>query len=155
MRLKASMPKDVTLPISSTSSVAGKSASCPSAPKKRRGVNTVDQAFNKEATDELDCIIARMFYIGGLSFNLIRNPWYIKAFKFAANNPIVGCKPLSYNSLSTTLLQREKSHVKGLMEPIRATWKQKWVSICSDGGQMHKEDLSLSSWQSPKVARCS
>jgi len=40
----------------------------------------VDQAFNKEATDKLDCIIARMFYIGGLSFNLTRNPWYVKAF---------------------------------------------------------------------------
>jgi len=43
MRLKASMPRDVTLPISSTSSVVGESASGPSAPKKRREVNTVDQ----------------------------------------------------------------------------------------------------------------
>ena len=99
MRLKVFMLRDVTLPISSTSSVAGKSASGPSAPKKRRGVNTVDQAFNKEATDELDCIIARMFYMGGLSFNLTRNSWYIKAFKFVANNAIVGYKPSGYNSL--------------------------------------------------------
>ena len=37
MRLKAFMPMDVTLPISSTSSMAGGSASGPSAPKKRRG----------------------------------------------------------------------------------------------------------------------
>jgi len=73
MRLKASMSRDIILPISSMSSVAGGSASGPSAPKKRRGVNTVDQAFNKEARDELDCIIARMFYTSGLSFNLTRN----------------------------------------------------------------------------------
>ena len=37
MRLKASMPRDVTLLISSTLSVAGGSANGPSAPKKRRG----------------------------------------------------------------------------------------------------------------------
>ena len=37
MRLKASMPRDITVPISSTSNVAGGSASDPSAPKKRRG----------------------------------------------------------------------------------------------------------------------
>jgi len=37
MRLKASMPRNVTLPISSTSSMAGESASDPNAPKKRRG----------------------------------------------------------------------------------------------------------------------
>ena len=37
MRLKASMSKDVTLPISSMSSVAGESASGPSVPKKGRG----------------------------------------------------------------------------------------------------------------------
>ena len=75
MRLKASMSRDIILPISSTSSVAGKSASGPSAPKKRRGVNTVDQAFNKEARDELDCTIVRMFYTSELSLNL---PWYVR-----------------------------------------------------------------------------
>jgi len=62
-----------------------------------------------------------MFYTSGLSFNLTRNSWYVKAFKFAINNPITGYKPLGYNSLRITLLQREKSHVEGLMEPIRAT----------------------------------
>jgi len=37
IRLKASMPRDVTLKISSTSSMVGGSASGPSAPKKIRG----------------------------------------------------------------------------------------------------------------------
>ena len=123
MRLKASISRDVTLPISSTSSVAGGSASGPSALKKRRGVNTVDQTFNKEERNELDCIILWMFYTGGLSFNLTRNPWYVKAFKFIVNYPIVGYKSPSYNFLRITLLQRQKSYVEGLMEPIRATWK--------------------------------
>jgi len=64
----------------------------------------VDQSFNKEAMDELDCIIVRMFYTGVLSFNSTRNLWYAKTFKFALNNPIAGYKPLGYNSLRTTLL---------------------------------------------------
>ena len=90
MRLKTFMHRNITLSISSMSSVPGGNASCPSAPKKRR-VNTVDQAFSKEVRDELDCTIARMFYISGLSFNLIRNPWYVKAFKFIVNNSIIVC----------------------------------------------------------------
>jgi len=59
----------------------------------------MDQAFNKEVRGELDCMIASMLYTGGLSFNLTSDPWYAKAFKFAANNSIAG-----YNSLKTTLL---------------------------------------------------
>jgi len=81
----------------------------------------VNQAFNKEVRDELDCIIARMFYIGGLSFNLTWNLWYVKAFKFDVNNPIACYKSPGYDSLRTTLLQCTKSHVERLMEPIRAT----------------------------------
>jgi len=74
-----------------------------------------------------------MFYTDGLSFNFTRNQWYAKAFKFVANNSIAGYKPPGYYSLRITLLQRKESHVEGLIEPIRATWKQKEVSICSDG----------------------
>ena len=73
LRLKAFMSRNVTLPFSSTSSVAGGSTSGLNE-LKRRGFNTVNQAFNKEARDELDCIIIRMFYTDGLSFNLKRNP---------------------------------------------------------------------------------
>jgi len=74
IRLKASILRNITLPLFSTSSVIGVSASSLSEPKKRRRVNTVDQVFNKEARDELDCIIVKIFYTGRLSFNLTRNP---------------------------------------------------------------------------------
>ena len=123
MRFKASMPRTITLPLSSTLSVVGGSASGLSEPKNKRGVNTVNHAFNKEVIDELDYIIAMMFYTSGLSFNLTRNSWYVKTFKFAANNPITGYKPPGNNYLRTTLLQREKTQVQGLIEPIKATWK--------------------------------
>ena len=80
----------------------------------------MDQTFNKEAKD-VDCIIARIFYNGGLSFSLTRNPSYAKAFRFIANNLIASYKSPGYNCLRTTLLQREKSHIERLMEPIRGT----------------------------------
>ena len=56
MRLKGSMSKNVTLPLSSTSSAAGESASNQSETKKR-GDNTVNQAFNKKARDELIALL--------------------------------------------------------------------------------------------------
>ncbi|XP_020266352.1 uncharacterized protein LOC109841825 [Asparagus officinalis] len=132
-RPMASIPRTITLLGSLTSSTASVSQSMPSRPSepKRRGATTVEEAFNTRARDELDSIIARMFYTGGLSFNLTRNPYFSRAFTYAASNPIVGYKPPDYNSLRTTLLQREKAHVERL-EPIRGSWKQKGVSIYSD-----------------------
>ncbi|XP_073046049.1 uncharacterized protein [Primulina eburnea] len=44
-----------------------------------------------------------------------------------------GYLPPGYNLLRTTLLQREKAHIEKLLEPTKETWKQKGVSICSDG----------------------
>ncbi|XP_020247901.1 uncharacterized protein LOC109825460 [Asparagus officinalis] len=136
-RLMASRPKMSVLPTSSTASTAGIGASASmmidAGGFKRRGPNTVEQAFNMGAREELDALIGRMFFTGGLSFNLTRNPYYAKAFAYVANNPISGYKPPGYNSMRTTILQREKTHVERLMEPIRGTWQQKGVSICSDG----------------------
>lgn len=80
---------------------------------------------------ELDAMIAKMFYTGGLFFNLIRNPYYVKVFTYAARNPIPSYKPPGYNSLST-LSQCEKVHVERLLELIRSTWKQK-IYIYNDG----------------------
>ena len=79
------MSRTITLPTSSTSSTVGGSASTsmphiPSEPKRRRRLNIVDQAFNMGAREELDATIARIFYTGGLSFNLSKNPHYKKSY---------------------------------------------------------------------------
>ncbi|CAI9271764.1 unnamed protein product [Lactuca saligna] len=74
-----------------------------------------------------------MFYTGGLPFNIARNPHYVMAFQFAANNKIDGYVPPGYNKLRTTLLQKEKYNVHKLLEPLRPTWKEKGVTIVSDG----------------------
>ncbi|XP_061352433.1 uncharacterized protein LOC133297305 [Gastrolobium bilobum] len=74
-----------------------------------------------------------MFYSAGLSFTLARNPYFQAAFTFAADNNIGGYMSPSYNSLRTTLLHKEKENIDKLCAPIRAGWKDKGVSIVSDG----------------------
>ncbi|GJY42655.1 hAT dimerization domain, ribonuclease H-like domain protein [Tanacetum coccineum] len=102
--------------------------------KKRKGSSTpIERAFGVEIRDQLDQEIARMFYTGGLPFNLARNPHYLRAFQFAAANKIDGYVPPSYNKLRTTLLQKEKDNVHRQLEPLRSTWKEKGVTIVSDG----------------------
>ncbi|XP_062206144.1 uncharacterized protein LOC133908024 [Phragmites australis] len=80
-----------------------------------------------------DALIARMFYTSGLPFNLARNPNYLAAFTFLANNDLGGYVPPGYNKLRTTLLQLEKDNVERLLEPIKSTWPTKGVTIASDG----------------------
>lgn len=48
-------------------------------------------------------------------------------------NSLSGYVPPSYNTLRTTLLQKEKANVCILLTPIKAMWSQKGVSIVSDG----------------------
>jgi len=98
LRVKASLARPVGLPTSSNSI-----SLCPSKAKKGRG-NTVDASFNMEAREELNAIIARIFYSGGLSFNFAKNPYYAMAVTYAANNSTSDYIPPGYNSLRTTFL---------------------------------------------------
>ncbi|KAL0435964.1 UNVERIFIED_CONTAM: hypothetical protein Sradi_0304300 [Sesamum radiatum] len=101
-------------------------------PKKRKvGSSALEKAFNFQVREQLDSEIARMFYSGGLPFNLARNPYYVRAFSFAANNNIAGYVPPGYNSLRTKLLQKEK--VENLLEYTKSTWKTKGVTLVCDG----------------------
>uniref|UniRef100_A0A803NF28 BED-type domain-containing protein n=1 Tax=Chenopodium quinoa TaxID=63459 RepID=A0A803NF28_CHEQI len=101
--------------------------------KKRKSNNTISNAFNMKSRDQLDSEIARMFYTRGLPFNLARNPYYVSSYTIAANSNLSGYKPPRYNKLRTTLLCKEKENVDRLLQPIKATWKTKGVSIVSDG----------------------
>ena len=62
-----------------------------------------------------------MIYTGGLSFNLARNPYYMRAITFDANHNLGGYVPPSYNKLRTTLVQQEKANVERLLQPIKDT----------------------------------
>ncbi|XP_061373651.1 uncharacterized protein LOC133315984 [Gastrolobium bilobum] len=132
-RLKSNAPKNVPLPPSSVSVESNS--------KKRRSGseggsssrNLIERAFNVGVREELNHLIARMFYSAGLPFTLARNPYFQAAFTCVADNNIGGYLPPGYNSLRTTLLQKEKENIDRLCAPIRAGWKDKGVSIVSDG----------------------
>lgn len=102
--------------------------------KKRRGSDVpLAKAFNNEARDHLSSEIARLFYSAGLPFNVAKNPYFISAFTNAANSFISGYLPPSYNSIRTTMLQREKANILKLLQTIKDTWPEKGVSIVTDG----------------------
>ncbi|KAG6467060.1 hypothetical protein ZIOFF_075138 [Zingiber officinale] len=61
------------------------------------------------------------------------NPHYVRAFSLATQRTIPGYLPPGYNLLRTSLLQKEKAHIEKLLEPTKTAWKQKGVSMCSDG----------------------
>ncbi|KAL1226374.1 hypothetical protein V5N11_020228 [Cardamine amara subsp. amara] len=139
-RIKRAAPKAVPLPSSSRKSSSSSLDydmsykdfnPSESDPKKRKGVGLVNKAFQIEAREQCDGEIARMFYTGGLSFNLARNPHYRSSYVRASKLP--GYVPPGYNSLRTTLLQKERKNIDTHLQPLKNTWKQKGVSICSDG----------------------
>ncbi|XP_028061236.1 uncharacterized protein LOC114264737, partial [Camellia sinensis] len=141
-RLKMTMPKRVPLPPSTQSTSTGSRALDTGGfrmegyePRKRKatGTSALEKAFNPVIWEQLHSEIARMFYSAGLPFHLSRNPYYVSAFQFVANNPIPGYVPPGYNLLRTTLLQKERANVERLLEPTRASWKEKGLSIVSDG----------------------
>lgn len=103
---------------------------------KRKAIdmnNPIHKAYNMEVRAQVDGEIARAFYSGGLPFHFARNPHYIKSYTLAANSNISSYVPPTYNALRTTLLQKERAHVERLLEPIKTTWKEKGVTIVSDG----------------------
>ncbi|CAM9003327.1 unnamed protein product [Rhodiola kirilowii] len=128
---------DTSVPLpfgpSSSSSTPQISSSDFGALKKRKSDSPLAKAFDTQKRNELDCMIARMFYTGGLPFTLSRNPYYQSTYTFAANNNLGGYVPPGYNRLRTTLLDQEKKHVELLLAPIKNTWGAKGVTIVTNG----------------------
>ncbi|XP_020963896.1 uncharacterized protein LOC110265304 [Arachis ipaensis] len=101
--------------------------------RKRRATGPLEKAFNVNARETLDLYIARIFFSSGLPFHLAKNPYFVKAFSYAANNYIDGYIPPGYNKLRTTLLEKDKQHMERMLEPTKNSWSGKGVSIVSDG----------------------
>ncbi|CAL2270771.1 unnamed protein product [Prunus armeniaca] len=128
-RLKSAAPRQVSLP--NTGSLLCSSVSNVEQ-KKRKGMNgPLDRAFQNEAREQCNAKVARMFYTGGLSFHLARNPHYRNSYFRASTLP--GYVPPGYNALRTTLSQQEKRHIERCLQPIKSTWSTKGVSVCNDG----------------------
>ncbi|XP_024014013.1 uncharacterized protein LOC112088091 [Eutrema salsugineum] len=101
--------------------------------KRKSCLSPIVAAYGIQARDQLDQEIGRMFFTGCLPFNLAKNPHYHRAFQFAAASKIDGYVPPGYNKLRTTLLQKEKENVEKLLVPLKGTWKERGVTIVSDG----------------------
>ena len=121
--------KQVPLPTSSaaTSNFENSSSSASASaidPKRRKGcIESIEKTFNMGAREIVDSEIARIFYTRGLSFHFARNPYYARAFKSESQLP--GYIPPGFNALRTILLQKEKSNIENLLEPIKKTWNEK------------------------------
>ena len=128
-RVKQSNLKQVPLLTSSvgTSNFENSSSSASAIDLKRRkgSIGSIEKTLNMGAREIVDGEIARMFYTGGLSFHFARNPYYARAFKSASQLP--GYFLPCYNALRTALLQKEKSNIESLLEPIKKTWNEKGV----------------------------
>ena len=127
-KTKNSGPRDVQLPVES-----GLNSSSSSKKRKPDIMNPISKSFDMSTRAQLDQLIARMYYTGGLPFNLARNPYYQKSYTFAANNNLSGYVPPGYTKLRTSLLYQEKAHVERLLEPVKATWPEKGLTLVSDG----------------------
>ena len=133
-------PKLVSLPTNSPTSLNlghTESRTATSHPffqrKKGVGNSPLEKAFNNQCREQLDSLIVRTFYSAGLPFHFSKNPFWIEMIKFVTNNNLVGYIPPGYNTLRTTLLHKERVHIEKLLMSIKDTWKEKGLSIVSDG----------------------
>lgn len=46
---------------------------------------------------------------------------------------MIGYLPPDYNMLRTSVLKRERANIKKLLEPTKGTWKEKGLTVASDG----------------------
>ena len=95
--------------------------------RKVTGISPIEKAFQNNVRHELDSRITRMFYTSGLPFNFARNPYYRNSYAYAATHSILSYVPPEYNTLRTTLLQKERAHVERLLKPIKDFWFENGV----------------------------
>eukprot|EP01018_Ginkgo_biloba_P004346 Gb_25212 [translate_table: standard] len=82
--------------------------------------------------EDIDNCVARCIYACGISFNVVRSPYW-QDMVGAINDGPKGYKTPSFEKVRTTLLIKEKSLVEHSIEPIRVSWRTTGVSIVSDG----------------------
>lgn len=118
----SSATRRVPLPGENTSSnEVGNASQMGVVAKKRKGQLAIDKSFNLGLRSTMDALVARAFYTAGLPFNLARNPYWREMIMYACNNPLNGYVPPAYNRMRTTLLQQERTHVEGMLVPIKTT----------------------------------
>jgi Protein of unknown function (DUF 659)/hAT family C-terminal dimerisation region len=90
----------------------------------------------KVTKENADASVARMLYTSGLSFNVLRNPFFVQmctdvAMAGKANAGVYS--PPVYEAVRTKLLASEVEKVKTELEPFRDTLKDFGCTLVSDG----------------------
>jgi hypothetical protein len=76
--------------------------------------------------------VARAIFACGISFNVVRSPYWKDMVKAIYEAP-QGFKGANYEKLKTVLLQKERSLIHDILKPVRSSWTNIGVSIISDG----------------------
>jgi hypothetical protein len=98
----------------------------------KRVVGPLESSFQNEARDIADQAIARCVYANGLSFNVVRSPYWRNMVR-AVNEAPSGFIGPGYEKIRTTLLDDEVARVENAMLPIKDSWVETGVTIVSDG----------------------
>ena len=99
-------------------------------PSRKRG--PLDKAFENEKREVVDIKIGRCLITNGVSFNLVRSPYWREMVQVINEAPR-GYRAPGYEKLRTTILHNVKKNVENLLKPIRDSWIQTGLSIVSDG----------------------
>eukprot|EP01018_Ginkgo_biloba_P021027 Gb_40274 [translate_table: standard] len=103
------------------------------APRKRtKEMGQLEKMMDVGGREDVDSRVARCIYACGVSFNVVRSPYWQDMVR-AINDGPKGYKTPSFEKVRTTLLTKEKSLVEQSIEPIRASWQTIGVSIVFDG----------------------
>eukprot|EP00253_Pinus_taeda_P014475 PITA_14475 len=98
---------------------------------KRSSLGPLEKSFNNDAREIADAAVAQCIYANGLSFNLVRSPYWAKMVK-CLNEAPRGYKSPGYENIRTTLLSAQKLDLEAKLAPIRDSWLISGVSIISD-----------------------
>eukprot|EP01018_Ginkgo_biloba_P023395 Gb_41608 [translate_table: standard] len=103
------------------------------APRKRtKEMGQLKKMMDVGGREDVDSRVARCIYACGISFNVVRSPYWQDMVR-AINDGHKGYKTPSFEKVQTTLLTKEKSLMEKTVEPIRASWQTTNVSIISYG----------------------
>eukprot|EP01018_Ginkgo_biloba_P032215 Gb_18618 [translate_table: standard] len=100
--------------------------------KRTKEMGQLEKMMDVGGREDVDSRVARCIYACGISFNVVRSPYWQDMVR-AINDGPKGYKTPSFEKVRTTLLTKEKSLMEQSIEPIRASWRTTGVSIISDG----------------------
>lgn len=101
------------------------------APIRHKRMGPLETIFQNLSREIVDIDAARCLYGNGLSFNLVRSP-YFKQMLRSANKALAGYSSPSYERVRTTMLDDQVKLIDEQLKPIKDSWIETGVTIVSD-----------------------